>query len=163
MIGARLAAVVLAAASVASAGPFDTVVTAIETHFGATRTRIPGMGWANLALMLAHPGGAREVHIALFKDLHTDLDGDKQREVDKLMDTVASAELRPLIRTRSGERGEATYIFSGEVGKTTQLLVATFNSKQATVVEVRVDLETLMRWIQSPDVAGREMQGDHDW
>lgn len=161
----RLAVVLLIAASLASAAgrPFEDLVKAIEKHFDTTRTRVPGMGWANLALMLAHPGGAREVHIALFRDLQVDPNGERQQELDRFMDGLASPELRPLIRTRSHEREDATYIFSGEVGKTTQLLLATFHGRQATVVEVRVDLDTLMRWIQSPEMAGREVRQDHDW
>jgi hypothetical protein len=145
----RLLAVLFVAAGVAAADghPFDDVVRAIEKHYGATRTRIPGMGWANLALTLSHPAGAREVHIAIFKDLHVEPD----EPMDRFMRTLESAELRPLIRTKSSERGDAVYIFHGELGKTTQLLIATFSGRQETVVEVRVDVDTLMRWIQSPD------------
>lgn len=157
MIRARLLAVLLAASAIACAAgrEFDDLVKAVETHFGATRTHIPLMGVANLALHIARPAGTSGFRIALFEDLKTDLDGEQQDELDRFMDTLSSPSLRPLIRTRSRPDGEATYIFSGETGKTTQLLIATFNRREATVVEVKVNFDTLIRWIQSPELAGK--------
>lgn len=157
MIRLRVLALVLASAAVAGAAghEFDSVVKAIETHFDATRTRIPLMGLANFAVKIGHPAGASGVRIAIFEDLHMDLDGDRQAELDRFMDRLASARLRPFIRTRSD--GEATYIFCGETGKNTQLLIATFNRREAAVIEVKVNLETLARWIQSPEIAGKSI------
>lgn len=139
---------------------FDGIVSAIETHYGATRTHIPMMGIANLALKLAHPAGASGFHIALFQDLKTDLDDENQADLDRFMDGLSSPHLRPFIRTRSRYSGEATYIFCGEVGKTSQVLIATFNSHQATVVEAFVNFDTLARWLQSPEDAGKDFKGD---
>jgi hypothetical protein len=159
----RVAAMMLACAGTAAAGhEFDRVVKAIETHFGATRTHIPLMGVANFVLQVGHPAGASGFHIALFQDLQTDLDEDRQVELDRFMDTLSSPTLRPLIRTRSLPDAEATYIFCGDTGKTTQILLATFNRREATVIEVKVQFETLLRWIQHPDEAGKALNPDRD-
>jgi len=164
---ARLVVLLLAAAGIAGAAghEFDQVVKAVETHFGATRTHIPLMGVANLVLKVGHPAGTSGFHIAIFQDLKTDFDAEQQRKLDRFMDTLSSATLHPLIRTRSRPESEATYIFCGDTGKTTQLLIATFNRHQATVIEVRVNFDTLIRWIQHPDEAAKELKGDgdHDW
>jgi hypothetical protein len=160
---ARLVFAFLLAAGIASASrEFDELAKAIETHYGVARTHIPLMGIANLALRVARPAGTSGVHIALFQDLRTDLDDDTQAELDRFMDGLSSPHLRPIIRTRSRPNGEATYIFSGDLGKTSQILIATFNSHQATVVEVYVNFDTLVRWIQSPDTAGKSLQSDID-
>jgi hypothetical protein len=158
----RLLAVFVAASGLAGAAghEFDEVVKAVETHFGATRTRIPLMGVANFALKVAHPAGASGFRIAIFEDLKTDLDGGKQAELDRFMDSLSSPKLRPFIRTRSRPDGEATYIFCGETGKNTQLLIATFDRHEATVMEVRVNIDTLLRWIQSPELAGKSLKGE---
>lgn len=162
---ARLLVVFLAAASLAYAGDreFDGVVKAIETHYGATRTHIPLMGLANFALKVGHPAGASGFRIALFQDLKTDLDEERQAQLDRFMDSLSSATLRPFIRTRSRSEAEATYIFCGETGKTTQLLIATFNRHDATVIEVKVNFDTLLRWIESPDLARKSLKPDRDW
>jgi hypothetical protein len=159
----RVAAMLLACTGAAAAGrEFDRVVKAIETHFGATRTHIPMMGLADFVLKVGHPAGASGFHIALFQDLQTDLDEDRQVELDRFMDTLSSSTLRPLIRTRSLPDAEATYIFCGDTGKTTQILLATFNRREATVIEVKVQFETLLRWIQHPDEAGKALNPDRD-
>ncbi|SPE35751.1 conserved exported hypothetical protein [Candidatus Sulfopaludibacter sp. SbA3] len=167
MMRARLLVLFLAAAGIACAAghEFDDMVKAVETHFGATRTHIPLMGVANFVLKVAHPAGTSGFRIALFEDLKTDLDEEKQAELDRFMDGLSSPKLRPFIRTRSRDEGEATYIFCGETGKTTQMLLATFSRREATVIEVKVDFETLLRWIQSPELAGKSFKGDHerDW
>lgn len=165
MIASRLCVLVLAVAGTAAGAghEFDAIVKAIETHFNATRTHIPLMGVANLALKVAHPAGATGFHLALFQDLKIDLDGENQDQLDRFMDTLPSPTLRPFIRTRSRENASATYVFTGETGKTTQVLVATFDRNQATVVEVRVNFDTLVRWIQSPDTVGSSFSGDRDW
>jgi hypothetical protein len=163
VIRARLLLVFLAAAGTAFAGhEFDDMVRAIETHYGATRTHIPLMGLANFVLKVGHPAGTSGFHIALFQDLKSDIDEDNQAEMDRFMDSLNSPTLRPLIRTRSRESGDATYIFHGEVGKTSQLLVATFGRHEATVIELKVNFDTLIRWIQNPELAGRSLKGDGD-
>lgn len=146
----------LAASAARGAGhEFDEVVKAVESHFGVSRTRIPLMGLANLVMAVAHPAGATGVHIALFPDLHADLDDETQIELDHFMGTLASETLHPVIRTRSASNGEATYVFCGDTGKTTQVLIASFHRNEATVVECKIQFETLLRWIQSPQDAGK--------
>jgi hypothetical protein len=160
---ARLVFAFLLAAGIASASrEFDGLVKAIETRYGATRTHIPLMGIANLALKVARPAGTSGFHLALFQDLRTDLDDETQAELDRFMDGLSSPQLRSIIRTRSRPNGEAAYIFCGDLGKTSQVLIATFNSHQATVVEVYVNFDTLVRWIQSPDLAGKSLTTEID-
>jgi hypothetical protein len=163
VIRLRVLAVFLAASGIACAShEFDDVVKAIETHFGATRTHIPLMGLANVVLKVGHPAGTSGFHMALFQDLRTDPDEASEMELDRFMDHLSSAHLRPMIRTRSRPNGEATYIFCGETGKNTQVLVVTFNRHEATVIEVRVNFDTLIHWIQSPELAGKSLQPDQD-
>ncbi|HWC95801.1 MAG TPA: hypothetical protein VG456_03605 [Candidatus Sulfopaludibacter sp.] len=161
---ARLIFALLAAAGVASGSrEFDSVVKAIETHYGATRTHIPLMGVANLVLQVGHPAGTSGFHIALFEDLRTDLgDETEAAQLSAFMDKLASAHLRPFIHTLSRSTGDATYIFCGDTGKDSQILIATFSPHGANVIEVYVNFDTLIRWIQSPDTAGRSLQPDAD-
>jgi len=151
----KLLALFLAGYSIALGGDseFDHVVKAIENHYGTKRTHIPFMGLANFAVKVAHPAGTSELKLAVFEDLKTLGDND-QRELDRFMDSLSSRDLRPLVRVRSHRNDEATYVFAGDFGKSAKLLIATFEPSEATVVEVKVDLNTLMRWINHPEDAG---------
>jgi hypothetical protein len=64
--------------------------------------------------------------------------------------------------TRSRRDGESSYILAGEVGKSTELLIATFERHEATVIEVTVNMETLLKMIGSPDDAHRMFDGRRD-
>ena len=79
------------------------------------------------------------------------------------MDGLATGGLHPLIRVRSQRSGESTYIFTGEVGKSTKMLIATFQRREATVVEVKVNMDTLMKTVASPGTAGKSFGVKEPW
>ncbi len=139
---------------------FDRVVSAVEKHYGVKRTLIPLMGVANLFVKVAHPAGTSGFRLAVFEDLPSPSFED-QAELDRFMDGVRGR-LHPLVVTRSRRDGEASYIFAGEVGKSTELLIASFERHEATVIEVTVNMETLLKMIGSPDNAHRMFDGRHD-
>lgn len=147
---ARLVAVLLAAATTAAAGDreFDYLVSAIESHYGIKQAHIPLMGVANLALKMAHPAGTHGFQLAVFENLQSCDRCFDIAEVDEFISKASDGVLHPLVRTHS--RGEATYILTGEVGKTTKMLIATFEHSEATIVEVTVDLKTLLHTINKP-------------
>jgi hypothetical protein len=64
--------------------------------------------------------------------------------------------------THSRRDGEATYILTGEVGKSTELLIATFDRHDATVIQVTVNMDTLLKLIGSGENAHRMFLGDRD-
>jgi len=163
-MSSRLLGVFLIASSAAFAadGEFDYVVKAIEHYYGVKRTHIPLMGVANFALKVAHPGGASGFHLAIFEDLRSSSDYSDQLELDRFMDGVTLRGLSPMVRTHSRRSGESTYIFAGEAGKSTEMMIVTFEPNQATVIEVKVDFQTLLRTINHPEGAGKLFMGSRD-
>src|SRR5262249_48659725 len=151
----RLLVLFLSAAAAAFAGDweFDRLVKSVETHFQARRMHIPMMGLANFVLKVAHPAGTSGVKIAIFEDLQTtddDLDA-----LDQFMNQIDGERLHPMVRVHSRRGGEATYIYTGEVGKSTKVLVATFDRHEATIVEVKANIEALMKILGNPAGAGK--------
>ena len=163
-------ALILAAAGAAYGADreFDRVVSAIEKHYGVKRTHIPFMGVANLFVKVTHPAGTSAVKIAVFEDLPSPSGFDDQAELDRLMRSVCGPRLHPLVITRSRRDGESSYLLAGEAGKSTELLIATFESREATVIEATVNMETLIKLLRSPDTAhrlfgiGQTHSGDSD-
>ena len=140
---------------------FDRIVKAIESHYGTRPLHIPFIGVADFFVKVAHPEGVGGVKLAVFeglKDLRTADDPRDWRERDHLMDKLASASLHPMVRVHSRHDGEATYIFMGPSGKSTRLLIATFERNEATVIEVKADIETLMQSLQDPSHAGHTLR-----
>lgn len=155
----RILALLVAAAGAAQGAQseFDRVVTAVEAHYGVKRTHIPFLGVANFFVKVAHPAGTSGLKLAIFEDLpRVDDNGD----LDRLMDRICAGRLHPMVVTRERGKGESTYILTGEVGKSTRMFIATFEPGEATVIEVTVNVDTMMKMIGSPGRA-HEMFG-HD-
>ena len=156
-MSARCLALLLAVSGVAfGAGhEFDDMVKAIERHYGTRRTRIPLMGVANLITKVARPAGTSGFKLAIFEDLKDRRGDDGPLELDQFMIGLAAGGLHPLVREHSRHGGEATYIYAGELGRSTKLLIATFEPNQATLIEVNVPMRILLQLLQSPDQAAR--------
>lgn len=150
-------ALLLAAASAAWAGDweFDHVVRAIEQHYGIKRTYIPFMGFANFVVKVARPAGTSGFKLAVFEDIGSAIDFRDQDELNQLMNRFSSRDLHPLVRVRSRGKGESTYIYAGEIGKSTRMLIANFGRNEATVIEVKANIDTLLRTLDQPGNARR--------
>jgi len=134
---------------------FDRIVTAVESHYGVKRTHIPLMGVSNLFVKVARPAGASSVKLAMFENLNSAPEYGDTADLDQLFDTLSAGGLRPVVRVHSGRTGESTYICMGEVGKSTKMLIATFQRKEATVIEVHVNIDLLMKTLAAPELASK--------
>jgi hypothetical protein len=152
----RLLALLLTAANAAypGGGEFDRIVQAIESHYGTTRTHIPLMGMANLFVKVARPAGASGFKLALFENLGSSPSYGEHDELDQFMRHLSGSGLHSLVRVHSRANGQSTYIFAGEAGRSTRMLIATFQRNEATVVDVKVSMDTLLKMIESPEHAG---------
>jgi hypothetical protein len=150
----------ISAAACAADREFDRVVHEIESHYGTKRTHIPLMGVANFVVKVGRPAGASGFKLAVFQDLDSSREYGDEADLERFMDRLGSRSLSPIIRARSHSKGEYTYIFLGEVGKSTRVLVATFQRREATVVEVKVKMDTLMQMLGSPGGAGKSISGN---
>lgn len=151
----------VAAAGFGADRDFDRLVSAIEHHYGAKQTHVPLMGMANLFLKVTHPAGASGVHLAIFEDMPLGAFRDYQR-LDQFMEDGRGG-MHELVVTHSRRDGESTYILAGEVGKNTRILIATFERYEATVIEAEVNMDLLIKLIDSPGEAhGMFGAGDED-
>jgi hypothetical protein len=130
---------------------FDQIVKAIESHYGVKPTHIPLMGLGNLFLKTAHPAGVSGFKVAVFENLD-DRRGDRGN-LDWVLSSIDS-NLRSIVQVRSQPSGEATYIYMGNPGKSTLMLIASIEDREATVMEVKLDTEALLRFLRDPDHIG---------
>jgi len=160
----RLLALLMAVSSTTYAGDseFDRIVRAIESHYGTRRTRIPFMGMANLFVRVARPGGARGFRLAVFENLESSPSDGRQAELDQFMRGLSGSGLHSLVRVHSRAHNEFTYMFAGVAGHSTKMLIATFQCNEATVLEVKVSMETLLKTVASPKRAGQFRDSEAD-
>jgi hypothetical protein len=158
----RLLALILAASAAAFGADrdFDRLVKAVETHLGAKRTHIPLLGVANFFVKTARPEGVAGFKLAVFEDMRP-LSSEDGRALDRMM-AEASAGLHPLVRVRSNRDREWTYIYIGDAGKMSTMLIATFERREATIVEVKLSMSALLKALESPRRAGKSFGPDTD-
>jgi hypothetical protein len=132
---------------------FDRLVSALEARFGTQPVHVPFMGVANFFVSVARPEGTSGFRLAVFEDLKFDADGDGAA-LDRMM-VDASKGLHPLVRVGSRRNHEWTYIYTGDMGKNNRMLIATFERTEATVVEVQLSMDALMKRLQDPASVGR--------
>ena len=163
-MNARFLFVLLAAAAAGLAGDwdFDHVVKAIESHYGVRRVHIPLLGVANFALKVKHPAGASEFHLAVFQNLDSSPDYRDAAERDRFMSTVPGHGLRPLIAARSRRGEEATYIYMADGDRSAKILIVNFHSDGATVVQVKADVNTLLRCLKDPDGVAESLSAERN-
>jgi hypothetical protein len=169
LLAAALTTITALAAGGAAFGgdsEFDRIVKAVESRYGARPLHIPFMGVANFALKVTHPEGATGVKLAVFegvKDLQSADDRGAWHERDRFMDSLSGPHLCPLVRVHSRRDAEATYIFidaANKPGKSARVLIATFQPNEAVVVEVKANIDTLLKALEEPERAGRTLGGE---
>ncbi|MBZ5623143.1 MAG: hypothetical protein LAQ69_31145 [Acidobacteriia bacterium] len=160
----QLLAVLLVSSSTALGADreFDQMVKAVEAHYGVKRTHIPLMGVANLFVKVGRPAGVSGFKLAIFENLNSAPGYGDLADLDQFFDEVSAGGLRPLVRVHSRHRGESTYICTGEIGKSTRMLIATFQRNEATIVQVNVNMDTLLKTLAAPELASETFGIHHD-
>jgi hypothetical protein len=133
---------------------FDRVVNAIEHQYGVRHTQIPLMGVANFFVKVVRPGGATGFKLAVFEDLRSD--EQDQEALDRFMDRIGESGLHRLLRVHSRRDGQSAYIYLGDLGRTTTMLLVTFERNEATVMQVNLNVDALLRMLNDPGKRRRD-------
>ena len=147
---AALALAIMAAPLGARDREFDRVVRAFEDQYGKRKLSIPLLGFANLFVKVARPAGARDFKLAIFEDI------DSRRhpapdDLDAIVRPAAAGGWAPFVRVNSRRNGERVQIYSRRKGTSDwELLIATLERKEAVVVRVELNPESLSRWVNNP-------------
>lgn len=129
------------------ASEFDWIVREFSREIGVNPTKIPFFGLARFMVAVARPAGASDLHLAIFE--HPDIAPD-------LFSTFADEAVvadgwRPVVRVRE-RNGETSNVYARQDDrKHLRLLIATLDRDDATVVEVRIQPQELIKFIDEHD------------
>jgi hypothetical protein len=136
-----LTSLLLAFSAALPASEFDWMVREFARQSGARQLHIPFFGLARFIVAVGHPAGTSELKLAVFE--HAGL---LPENFSRLADTTISSAWKPIVRVRS-RTGESTNIYVQQSGKNLRVLVATLNKDEAVFVQVRIQPEHLMQFI----------------
>src|SRR5438067_3507538 len=137
----------------APASDFDWLVREFSRESGAKQVHIPFFGLARFAVAVAHPAGTSGLKLAIFEGC----DFEASR-FSSLIDASLGHSWNPIIRVRSRD-GESTNIYERQYGKKLQLLITSLEGEDATFVEVRIQPEALMRFVDEHSGRSRADSG----
>ena len=123
------------------AGEFDWMVREFSRETGLKPTHIPFFGVAKFAVAVGHPAGTSELNLAIFENAEVDA-----ARFSRITDDAVGSSWKPMVRVRS-KSGESTNIYARPSGKQMRLLIATLDHSDATFVEVRVEPEALLQFV----------------
>lgn len=128
----------------ALAGSFQDVVSSVEARLGARRMRMPGLGLlVNSFTFVRKPGGASSIHIATFEDQQF-----QPARFQAVVQEAAGRDWKPLIQVSSKGSGESMAAFVRTSGKSFEMLIATCESSEATLVQLKLDGRRLSSWLR---------------
>ena len=139
-----LALALFALAALPLRADFNDVVREVSSQHGLHRVTIPFLGLARFVVWIVHPEGVHDFQLATFEGRGgDDIDGPA---IGELLARNAGAGFRPIVRVQSHRRGsEWTFIYVRPVGETFELMVATHDHRDTTVVRAVVDVDRLQR------------------
>src|SRR5271169_590763 len=137
--------------AVLRAGEFDWMVRQFSRETGMKPTHIPFFGVAKFVVVVGHPAGTSEINLAIFENADVD-----PARFSRITDDAVGSTWKPMVRVRS-KSGESTNIYARPSGKEMRVLIATLDHGDATFVEVRVQSEALLRFVdEHKDGRGHE-------
>lgn len=157
----RLVLVLVLAMAIAFVAPcfgggdadFHAVVRAIELQYGIHHMRIP-FGLATFCLKVGQVPGASGLKIALFDHLGDHLgqpDGTANGELERSIESSIGNTWHPLVRVRSNDNNELTLVYANPSDKDLHALIVCVESDTATVVQAKVTIAQIRKWIEQPD------------
>lgn len=148
---AGIAAILLLVTVPAHAG-FDEVVRAVQMESGIRPVRIPFLGLARLVVWAVKPAGVHDVQVASFEGRGADRDGHGPANLESILRKRAGAGFQPLVRAHSRRRNEWTFIYARPDGENRlELIVATRDGAETTVVRAVVNPDKMLRHLHGPD------------
>jgi len=130
------------------ASEFDWLVREFSRESGAKRVHVPFLGLANFVVKVGHPAGTSDMKLAIFE--RGDLEAPR---FTSLTDSAVGGSWKPMIHVRSKD-GESTNIYARTDGKHLNLLITTLDDDDATLIQVRIEPQALMQFIDDHDAHG---------
>lgn len=143
MRGALFAMLALATALPAGAASFHSIVDNVEAQLGVRRVRTTGMGAVvNSFLFVRRPGGASSMNFATFEG--------GMPGFQAAVRSAAGRDWRPMITVHSKRQAEDVAIYVRTAGTKFELLIATSERGEATLVQMRLEGSRILEWLREP-------------
>jgi hypothetical protein len=131
---------------------FNGVVKAIESHYGVRHTHIPFLGM--VVSVAARPAGVSNFRLALFEDFHSasastsaNMAPSRTEDLEHVVEHSLGSDWSLFVRTRTKDDSDNTLIYVNLGDGKLQMLIVSIEPDEATVVEMNLSEQAMLRWI----------------
>ena len=138
---------------------FSPITKYLKTQYQARQRHGFWLGLAGMAVKMIRPAGVKSFKLAFFESLN--LAGDTHGAgLNSAMRSALSREWQPLVRVSSNQRSEKQgFVYARQDGKDFKLMIVALDNNQAFVVRVKINPETMMKWMEKPEILGIDLGG----
>ena len=140
----------LAAPVVAHASEMDRVARAVEAQLGVRRTHIPMLGFAMFVGKVATGFQMPGAKLAIFEDER--ISNCRPQQIESAVSSALGSEWTPFVKSVSNHGREQTWIYLRPQGKGLHMFIATAESGEVSLIEVKASERQMNRWIKDKDV-----------
>lgn len=139
-----------AAPLVSHASEMDRVARAVEVQLGVRRTHIPMLGFAMFVGKVATGFQMPGAKLAVFEDER--LSTCTPQQLESAVSSALGPEWTPFVKSISNHGGEQTWIYLRSQGKGLHMFIATAESGEISLIEVKASERQMQRWIKDKDM-----------
>jgi len=136
----------------ARASDFDSAVADLERATHVRRTYIPLMGLISACGWMYTHGSVGGLHIANLENIG---DGLTQEQFRQMMESRFRVGWTRMILTRDFHTGELTLIYTRPAGDRMEMMIASLERDEVSLVNMKVDGKRLSEWVNRPGERGR--------
>lgn len=131
------------AALPAGAASFNSIVDKVESEIGVRKVRMPGVGMlVNSFVFVKRPGGTSSLHFATFE-------GGMPR-FQSAVRRAAGKDWKPMVSVHSRRNREDVVIYVRAEGSKFELLIASSDAHDGTLVQLKLDGDRILDWLRDP-------------
>ena len=147
---AALVIVCLTAPVASRASEMDRVAHAVEAQLGVRRTHIPMLGVAMFVGKVASGFQMPGAKLAVFADDR--LSNCTPQQLEGAVSNALGAEWTPFVKSISNHGGEQTWVYLRPQGKALHMFIATAESGEVSLIEVKASERQMRRWLKDKDL-----------
>jgi hypothetical protein len=145
-------------ASARASDDFGNIVHHIEARYHVHRNHRFVLGFAGFVVKFWHVAGVKNLKIALFENRRF-VGGASDAELDEIVQAAGGSGWQPVVRSYSRHSGEHTFVYAKYLGKDLQLLVVNLERSEAAVVQVELNPDKLLQFIDHEDHGAIRLAG----
>jgi hypothetical protein len=135
---------------VSHASEIDRVARAVEAQLGVHRTHIPMLGFAMFVGKVATGFQMPGAKLAIFQDER--LSNCTPQQLESAVSNALGSEWTRFVKSVANHGGEQTWIYLRPQGKGLHMFIATAQSGEVSLLEVKASERQMQRWIKDKDL-----------